>query len=136
MRLKTIIGLIVLAMAAHVCAAQTQAPVDQTVTTLVQQVQDAGAGALAGVSSSAMYLWMSVHHDVATATAQQCASIMPTAPAIWFDSLEGMMCWSAKQAAALPTPTVSVAARGQKVALVQFRWGKIWVIEREEDVQP
>lgn len=116
MRINVSIGLIVLAMAPHVCLAQSTAPVDQTVTPLVQSVQDAGAGPLAGVSTTAMYLWMSYHHDVAVTASAQCATIAASAPAAWFDGLEGSTCFAARAAAAIPVaaPSAVTAAKEGK----------------------
>jgi hypothetical protein len=63
--------------------------------TIVQQVEDAGAGDLSRADVAGLQLWLSQHADVARSIAPQCREATKT-DAAWKNSPEGRICIAEK----------------------------------------
>ena len=65
--------------------------------TIVQQVEDAGAGDLSRADVAGLQIWLTKHSDVARNIASQCKEAMKTDTA-WKNSEEGRICIAEKDA--------------------------------------
>jgi hypothetical protein len=65
--------------------------------TIVQQVEDAGAGDLSRADVAGLQIWLTKHSDVARNIASQCKEAMKT-DAAWQNSAEGRICIAEKDA--------------------------------------
>jgi hypothetical protein len=65
--------------------------------TIVQQVEDAGAGDLSRADVAGLQIWLTKHSDVARSIASQCKEAMKT-DAAWKNSAEGRICIAEKDA--------------------------------------
>lgn len=65
--------------------------------TIVQQVEDAGAGDLSRADVAGLQIWLTKHSDVARSIASQCKGAMKPDTA-WKNSVEGRICIAEKDA--------------------------------------
>jgi hypothetical protein len=65
--------------------------------TIVQQVEDAGAGDLSRADVAGLQIWLTKHSDVARSIAPQCKEAMKPDTA-WKNSVEGRICIAEKDA--------------------------------------
>ena len=65
--------------------------------TIVQQVEDAGAGDLSRADVAGLQIWLTKHSDVARSIASQCKEAMKPDTA-WKNSAEGRICIAEKDA--------------------------------------
>jgi hypothetical protein len=65
--------------------------------TIVQQVEDAGAGDLSRADVAGLQIWLTKHSDVARNIASQCKEAMKSDTA-WKNSAEGRICIAEKDA--------------------------------------
>jgi hypothetical protein len=65
--------------------------------TIVQQVEDAGAGDLSRADVAGLQIWLTKHSDVARNIASQCKEAMK-ADTAWKNSAEGRICIAEKDA--------------------------------------
>jgi hypothetical protein len=65
--------------------------------TIVQQVEDAGAGDLSRADVAGLQIWLTKHSDVARNIASQCKEAMKMDTA-WQNSAEGRICIAEKDA--------------------------------------
>jgi hypothetical protein len=65
--------------------------------TIVQQVEDAGAGDLSRADVAGLQIWLTKHSDVARSIASQCKEAMKPDTA-WKNSVEGRICIAEKDA--------------------------------------
>jgi hypothetical protein len=65
--------------------------------TIVQQVEDAGAGDLSRADVAGLQIWLTKHSDVARSIASQCKEATKT-DAVWRNSAEGRICIAEKDA--------------------------------------
>jgi hypothetical protein len=77
------------------CKSEPTATVQQR--TIVQQVEDAGAGDLSRADVAGLQIWLTKHSDVARSIASQCKEAMKSDTA-WKNSVEGRICIAEKDA--------------------------------------
>ena len=65
--------------------------------TIVQQVEDAGAGDLSRADVAGLQIWLTKHSDVARSISSQCKEAMKSDIA-WKNSAEGRICIAEKDA--------------------------------------
>ena len=65
--------------------------------TIVQQVEDAGAGDLSRADVAGLQIWLTKHPDVARSISSQCKEAMK-ADIAWKNSAEGHICIAEKDA--------------------------------------
>lgn len=65
--------------------------------TVVQQVEDAGAGDLSRADVAGLQIWLTKHADVARSIAPQCKEAMKP-DSVWRNSEEGRICIAEKDA--------------------------------------
>ena len=88
------------ALAIGICLAGCKSePKPETVQqrTIVQQVEDAGAGDLSRADVARLQIWLTKHSDVARSIASQCTEAMKPDTA-WKNSVEGRICIAEKDA--------------------------------------
>ncbi len=71
----------------------------ETRSPIVQKVEQAGSGDLAGVSKDGMREWLGKHKDLAYQVDEMCKPARPKATAQWSDSTEGRLCTAARELA-------------------------------------
>jgi hypothetical protein len=76
------------------CKSESKSPAVQQ-RSIVQQVEDAGAGDLSRADVAGLQLWLGQHADVARSIAPQCKEAMKTDSA-WKNSVEGRICIAEK----------------------------------------
>jgi hypothetical protein len=72
-------------------------PADAPQRSIVQQVEDAGAGDLSRADVAGLQIWLTKHPDVAKNIAAQCKEAMKT-DSTWQHSEEGRICLGEKDA--------------------------------------
>ena len=85
-----IVGIAVTMLAG--CAREPRSPI-------VEKVQQAGSGELAGVSTQDMQQWLGKHRDLAIQVDGMCKPIREKADAQWSGTTEGRLCSAARQLA-------------------------------------
>ena len=90
----------VAALAISICLAGCNSEPKPTIVqqrTIVQQVEDAGAGDLSRADVAGLQIWLTKHSDVARNIASQCKEAMK-ADTAWKNSAEGRICIAEKDA--------------------------------------
>jgi hypothetical protein len=71
---------------------------------IVQKVESAGSGPLAGIPEAGMEQWLRQHRDVARDVDSMCAPVRQTATADWGNTTEGRLCAASRQVAFFSAP--------------------------------
>ena len=71
---------------------------------IVQKVEAAGSGPLAGIPQDGMEQWLRQHRDVAKEVDGMCAPVRQGAKADWGNTTEGRLCAAARQVAFFTAP--------------------------------
>jgi hypothetical protein len=66
---------------------------------IIEKVEQAGAGSLAGVSKDSMREWLGKHKEMAYQVDEVCKPVRQKATAQWADSTEGRLCTAARELA-------------------------------------
>src|SRR5580698_3902662 len=66
---------------------------------IVEKVEQAGSGNLAGVSKDGMREWLGKHKEMAYQVDENCKPVRQKATAQWVDSTEGRLCTAARELA-------------------------------------
>lgn len=88
------------ALAILICLAGCKSDLTPSIVqqrTIVQQVEDAGAGDLSRADVAGLQIWLTKHSDVARNIAAQCKEAMK-ADTAWKNSAEGRICIAEKDA--------------------------------------
>ena len=80
-------------------------------SSIVEMVEAAGSGPLAGVSTPAIAQWFALHKDVAYQIDEMCRPVRGNAAAQWGDSTEGHVCDAAAQIRASRPPDIGGDSR-------------------------
>jgi hypothetical protein len=86
-----------LCMAGLVAGCKTSGPGSAAESTIVQEVQAAGAGELDTTPEPAIQSWLSQHQDVAKRIGPDCNTVRKNAAANWSTTTEGRVCAAAAQ---------------------------------------
>jgi len=76
----------------------------ESASPIVQKVEAAGSGPLAGVPQDGMEQWLRQHRDVAKEVDGMCAPVRQNAKADWGNTTEGRLCGAARQVAFFTAP--------------------------------
>jgi hypothetical protein len=66
---------------------------------IVEKVEQAGSGSLAGVSKDSMREWLGKHKELAYKVDENCKPVRQRATARWAESTEGRLCTAARELA-------------------------------------
>jgi hypothetical protein len=66
---------------------------------IVEKVEQAGSGSLAGVSKDSMREWLGKHKEMAYQVDEVCKPVRQKATAQWAESTEGKLCIAARELA-------------------------------------
>jgi hypothetical protein len=66
---------------------------------IVEKVEQAGSGNLAGVSKDGMREWLGKHKEMVYQVDENCKSVRQKATAQWAESAEGRLCTAARELA-------------------------------------